>query len=97
MTSCPHSKALVWNALVLCIVKRIAQKVTHTLMRDAAELFQQPAMKSKVRSQHLGDRECEVSMRHGREDRLRQHRAEYFRKATNGNLHCLCPLDAPLR
>ena len=72
------------NALVLCvasavcIVKRIAQKVTHTLMRDAAELFQQSAMKSKVRSQHLWDRECEVSMRHGREDRLRQHRAEHL-------------------
>ena len=67
-----------WNAIVhrvanaACIAERIPQKVTHALMRDAADLLQQSAVKSKVRPQHLWDRECEVSMRHRREDRLRK-------------------------
>jgi hypothetical protein len=61
-----------------CIAERITQKVTHALMRDAAELLEQSAVKSKVRPQHLWDRECEVSMRHRREDRLRKHRAKYL-------------------
>jgi hypothetical protein len=73
-----------WNAIVrrvanaACIAERITQKVTHALMRDAAELLEQSAVKSKVRPQHLWDRECEVSMRHRREDRLRKHRAKYL-------------------
>jgi len=77
-----------WNAIVrrvanaACIAERITQKVTHALMRDAAELLEQSAVKSKVRPQHLGnrvgDRECKVSMRHRREDRLSKHRAKYL-------------------
>ena len=73
-----------WNAIVrrvanaACIAERITQKVTHAPMRDAAELLEQSAVKSKVRPQHLWDRECEVSMRHRREDRLRKHRAKYL-------------------
>jgi len=44
-----------WNAVLrrvanaACVTKRITQKVTHVLMRDAAELLQQSAVKSKVR------------------------------------------------
>ena len=44
-----------WNAIVrrvanaACIAERITQKVTHALMRDAAELLEQSAVKSKVR------------------------------------------------
>ena len=73
-----------WNAVLLvlanaaCIAKRIRQKVTHALMRDAAELLQQSAVKSKVRPQHLRNRECEMTMRHRRHDRLRKHRAKYL-------------------
>jgi phytoene/squalene synthetase len=46
-----------WNAIVrrvanaACIAERITQKVTHALMRDAAELLEQSAVKSKVRPQ----------------------------------------------
>jgi len=61
-----------------CVAERITQKVTHALMRDAAELLEQSAVKSKVRPQHFWDRECEMLMRHRRYDRLRQHRAEHL-------------------
>ena len=43
-----------WNTVVLTVAntvrvaKRITQKVTHALMRDATELLQQSAVKSKV-------------------------------------------------
>ena len=51
-------------------------------MRYAAELLEQSAVKSKVRQQHLGNRvgnrECEMTMRHRRQDRLRKHRAKYL-------------------
>ena len=73
-----------WNAIVrrvanaACVAERIAQKVTHALMRDAAELLQQSAVKSKVRPQHFWNREREMPMRHDREDRLRKHGAEYL-------------------
>ena len=63
-----------------CVAERITQKVTRALMRDAAELLEQSAVKSKVRPQHLwnreGNGECEMPMRHRRHDRLRKHRAE---------------------
>ena len=49
-----------------CVARRITQKVTHTLTRDAAELLEQSAVKSKVRPQHLWDREGEMPMRHDR-------------------------------
>ena len=74
-----------WNAIVrrvanaACVAERITQKVTHALMRDAAELLEQSAVKSKVRPQHLWNGECEMPMRHDREDRLRKHGAEYLR------------------
>jgi len=73
-----------WDAVLLTVVnaislaKRISQKITHALMRDATELLQQFAMKSKVRSQHFWNAEGDLSMRHGREDRLRKHGAEYL-------------------
>ena len=73
-----------WNAIVrrvanaACVAERIAQKVTHALMRDAAELLQQSAVKSKVRPQHFWNREREMPMLHDREDRLRKHGAEYL-------------------
>ncbi len=73
-----------WNTVLLTVVnaislaKRITQKITHALMRDATELLQQFAMKSKVRSQHFWNAEGDLSMRHGREDRLRQQRAEHL-------------------
>ena len=73
-----------WNAIVrrvanaACVTKRITQEVTHALMRDATELLEQSAVKSKVRPQHLWNRECEMPMRHDRQDRLRQHRAEHL-------------------
>ncbi len=35
------------------VAERITQNVTHALMRDAAELLEQSALKSKVRPQHL--------------------------------------------
>ena len=41
----------VVNAISLA--KLITQKVTHALMRDATELLEQSAVKSKVRLQHL--------------------------------------------
>jgi hypothetical protein len=70
------------NTLPPCIAERITQKVTHALMRYAAELLEQSAVKSKVRQQHLGNRvgnrECEMTMRHRRQDRLRKHRAKYL-------------------
>ena len=64
-----------WNAIVrrianaVRVAERITQKVTHALMRDAAELLEQSAVKSKVRPQHLWNGECEMPMRHDREDR----------------------------
>ena len=77
-----------WNAIVrrvanaACIAERITLKVTHALMRDATELLQQSLVKSKVRPQHLGNRvgnrKCEMTMRHRRQDRLRKHRAKYL-------------------
>jgi len=73
-----------WNAIALTVAnaarvaKRITQKITHALMRDATELFQQSAVKSKVRPQHLWNRERQVPMRHDRHDRLRKHRAKYL-------------------
>ena len=54
------------------------EQITYALMRDTTELLQQSAMKSKVRSQHFWNAEGDVSMRHGREDRLRQQRAEHL-------------------
>ena len=64
--SCSHLPTP--NALPPCIAERITQKVTHALMRYAAELLEQSAVKSKVRQQHLGNRvgnrECEMTMRH---------------------------------
>ncbi len=60
------------------VAERITQKVTHALMRDTAELLEQSAVKSKVRPQHLWNGECEMPMRHDREDRLRKHRAEHL-------------------
>jgi len=60
------------------VAERITQKVTHALMRDTAELLEQSAVKSKVRPQHLWNGECEMPMRHEREDRLRKHGAEYL-------------------
>ena len=73
-----------WNAVMHCcanavrVAERITLKVTHALMRDATELLQQSAVKSKVRPQHLRNRECEMTMRHRRQDRLRKHRAKYL-------------------
>ncbi len=49
-----------WDAVLLTVVnaislaKRISQKITHALMRDAAELLQQSAVKSKVRRNIFG-------------------------------------------
>ena len=66
------------DANAVRVAERITQKVTHALMRDAAELLEQSAVKSKVRPQHLWNGECEMPMRHDREDRLRKHRAEHL-------------------
>ena len=45
-------------------------------MGNAAEFLDEPAMKSEIRTQHLGDREREMPVRHGRKDGLGQQRAE---------------------
>jgi hypothetical protein len=37
---------------------------------NAAEFLDEPAMKSEIRTQHLGDREREMPVRHGRKDGL---------------------------
>lgn len=47
-------------------------------MRDSTELFQQSELKSKVQSPYLGNRDCEVSMRHDLKDRFRPHHAEHL-------------------
>ena len=60
------------------VAERITQKVTHALMRDAIELLEQSAVKSKVQPQHLWNHEREMTLRHRRYDRLRQHRAEHL-------------------
>ena len=60
------------------VAERITQKVTHALMRDTAELLEQSAVKSKVRPQHLWNGECEMPMRHERENRLRKYGAQYL-------------------
>ena len=43
---------------------------------NEAEFLDEPAMKSEIRAQHLGDREREMPVRHGRKDGLGQQRAE---------------------
>lgn len=49
-----------WNAVMHCcanavrVAERITLKVTHALMRDATELLQQSAVKSKVRRNIFG-------------------------------------------
>ena len=60
-------------------------------MRDTTELLEQSAVKSKVRPQHLRNRECEMTMRHDREDRLRKHGAKHM---TSRHLsQCLCEMN----
>ena len=70
--------------------QRGAMELGQAPVGDAAEFLDEPAMKSEIRAQHLGDREREMPVRHGRKDGLGQQRAE--------ELHLfqqLCPLRKP--
>jgi hypothetical protein len=73
-----------WNTVMrscantACVGKRVTQNIPHALMRDAAELLEQTAAKSKVRPQPLWNRESEMPMRHRRHDRIREHCAEHL-------------------
>jgi len=46
------------------IIKELGQAA----VGDAAEFLDEPAMKSEIRAEHLGDRERQVTVRHGRKD-----------------------------
>ena len=41
-------------------------------MGNAVKFLNEPAMKSKIRAEHLGDREREMSVRQGRKEGLGQ-------------------------
>ena len=56
--------------------ERGAMELGQAAVGDAAEFLDEPAMKSEIRTQHLGDREREMPVRHGRKDGLGQQRAE---------------------
>ena len=56
--------------------ERGAMELGQAAVGDAAEFLDEPAMKSEIRAQHLGDSERQVPVRHGRQDGIRQQRAE---------------------
>ena len=56
--------------------ERGALKLGQAPVGDAAEFLDKPAMKPEIRAEHLGDREREMPVRHGRKDGLGQQRAE---------------------
>ncbi len=56
--------------------ERGALELGQAAVGDAAEFLDEPAMKSKIRSQHPGDGEREMPVRHGCQDGLGQQRTE---------------------